>query len=222
MILQQIGVVRSPYPTKFAVPRQHGLARVRCFIELDPGVVEPTALRGIEEATHLWVIFGFHHVQGREASTVRPPRLGGNRRLGVLATRSPFRPNPLGLSAVRLVAVDGLRLEVESGDFVDGSPVYDLKPYLPWADAIADARVSWAAEAPTRLKVSFSADAERTLREHPRAQPLRALLEETLAWDPRPAYHTAEPDRRYGVAIADVDVQFSVTADEVRVERIVR
>jgi tRNA (adenine37-N6)-methyltransferase len=209
-----LGHLRSPWPDKFGVPRQAGLTQASCRLELDPAMVDAEALRGLETFSHLWILFVFHRIpHGDARSTVRPPRLGGNARMGVLATRSGFRPNRIGLSAVRLVGIDGLRLRLLGGDFVDGTPVVDIKPYVPWSDAIADAHAEWSSGPPDRCPVSFTAPAERQLAAHPRHAELRPLIVETLALDPRPAYQREATERVYGMRLLDVDVHFTRAPD---------
>ncbi len=221
-MLEPIGRVRSPYREKFGVPRQPGLApSVQATIELDGGRIDPQALRGLEGVSHLWVLFVFHGVETASVATVRPPRLGGNRRLGVLATRSPFRPNPIGLSAVKLLSVEGLALRVAGGDFLDETPVLDLKPYLPYADAIPEARCDWATAAPESLDIEFSRTARDTLAERPDRDSLRRLIVESLRWDPRPAYRRRDVDEReYGVRLADSDVRWRVDGNTLMVTEI--
>jgi tRNA (adenine37-N6)-methyltransferase len=210
-----IGHVRSPWPEKFGVPRQAGLTSAHCLIELDPDLVPAEALRGLDGFSHLWVLFVFHRIpDGAGRPTVRPPRLGGNARIGTLASRSGFRPNRIGLSAVRLVGIEGPCLRVAGGDFVDGTPVIDIKPYLPWSDSIADARAAWSDAPPPRHAVRFSEESERQLAAHPRRDELRPLIVETLALDPRPAYQRDPSDRVYGMRLLDVDVRFTRNADE--------
>jgi tRNA-Thr(GGU) m(6)t(6)A37 methyltransferase TsaA len=216
--------VRSPFTAKFGVPRQAGLAPVRAIIELDARVVAPQAVRGLDGVSHVWVLWLFHrHTGARGRATVRPPRLGGNARLGVLATRSPFRPNPIGLSAVRVLGIEGLRIDVLGLDAIDGTPVVDVKPYVPEVDAIADARVDWLEPEPPQRQVVIAPTAERALAEHPRGAELRALVVAMLAADPRPGYRRATAAARiHGMAVLDVDVRFSVDGDIVHVHDVVR
>ena len=205
-VVNPVGVVRSPWPDRFGIPRQPGLApAAMATIELNRDV-PPVALRGLEGFSHVWVLFLFHGVaefpgvadasNGVSAAgtpgpavrrwTVRPPRLGGVRRLGVYATRSPHRPNGIGMSVVELVEVDATarRLLVRGHDLMDGTPVLDLKPYLPYADAIPDARAGWASDPIPRLDVTYAPAAASFLAENPG---LEALITETFALDPRPA-----------------------------------
>lgn len=208
--MRPIGVVRSPFPEGFGVPRQPGLVPHRACIELDPERLPIEALRGLEHATHVWVVFLFDRALARPwRPTVRPPRLGGNARLGVLATRSPFRPNPIGLSAVRLLEIRGHTLDIEAGDFIDGTPVLDLKPYVPYADRKDDARLEWAAGPPLRLPVRFTEDARATLAHRPA---LARLVADVVAADPRPAYH--DDDREYGLSLDAAEIRFRVTLGE--------
>lgn len=219
LTVRPIGTVRSPYRERFGVPRQPGLTHARAFIDLDPEQIPPAALRGLEEATHLWVIFVFDRVAQTDVkATVRPPRLGGNARVGVLATRSPYRPNRLGISAVRLVHVEGSTLEIEGADLLDGTPVLDIKPYVPYADAIPAARLAWANEPPPRLAVRFDNGPAQAVAQRPE---LRRLIEETVALDPRPAYHGEAPNRVYGTILQDVDVRFVIEDGTVVVRAIV-
>ncbi len=216
-----IGQIRSCYPQKFGVPRQSGLVpAARAIIELAPEFAPPESLRGLEEYSHLWVIFLFDQVADWRP-TVRPPRLGGNRRTGVYATRSPFRPNPIGLSAVALDRVEPgppARIHVRGGDFLDGTPVLDIKPYLPWTDAPEAARGGLGGEAPrSRLEVRFSPQAERQLQS---LDPeLRSLISQVLAQDPRPAYQAGEK-RSYGMRLECYDIRWRSEGDVAVVEAI--
>lgn len=219
MELEIIGRVRSPFGTKFGVPRQSGLAKeVRSELVLEPAFRNPEALRGIEGFSHLWLIWQFSENADRGWSpTVRPPRLGGNARMGVFATRSPFRPNPIGLSCVRLEGVRwedarGPVLLLSGADLVDGTPVYDIKPYIAYADSIPDALGGFTnGEAPAQLPVECpeALKAAFTPEEW-------AGLAETLACDPRPAYQK-DGGRIYGMAFAGRDVRFRVTDGTVSV-----
>jgi len=211
--LNPIGHIEGCFPEKFGTPRQPGLApAATAALVLIPPFDDPDAVRGLRECSHVWLIFGFHHHQGQGwAPTVRPPRLGGNRRLGVFATRSPFRPNGLGLSAVRLEGLidePGRRgLWLSGHDLVDETPVYDIKPYIPYSDAIAGARAPVGFDGPPqRVAVALSAEAEASLDRVPAA--VRQLILETLALDPRPAYRQAETGRSHGMSVAGYSVQW--------------
>ena len=213
--MQIIARVRNDFPTKFGLPRQSGLVpELVSTIVFEPEFRVAEALRGIETYSHLWLIWGFHQaVRDGESQawrpTVRPPRLGGNTRMGVFATRSPFRPNPLGLTVVKLLAVEdspeGKVLLVSGADMMDGTPVYDIKPYLPYVDSIPEAVGGFTEEkAAYHLAVDFP---EPLLREVPEGQ--REALLGVLAQDPRPAYQHDE-NRVYGFAYGDMDVHFMV------------
>ena len=209
--LIKIAVIHTEFPQKFGVPRQSRLTAAKGRIVLEPEYREPEALRGIEEYSHLWLIWGFSKVSGeRWRPTVRPPRLGGNIRKGVFATRSPFRPNRLGLSCVRLLSVeqtekDGPVLWVEGVDMVDQTPIYDIKPYLPYADAVPDASGGFADQAERELlEVEIP---EEWLARIPEEK--KELLKEVLAQDPRPSYQK-DPERIYGMAYGGMDVKFRV------------
>ncbi len=222
MELRPVAFVRSPFGSKFAVPRQSGLVpEVRSLLVFEKEFRNRECLRGIEGFSHLWLIWGFSENADRGWSpTVRPPRLGGNVRMGVFATRSPFRPNPLGLSCVRLLAVqledpEGPSLLLGGADLADGTPVYDIKPYLPYADSIPGASGGFTGgEEPPRLPV-FCPE-----REKEKLPPETwAALEGVLACDPRPHYHR-DPERVYGFPFAGREVRFRVTEKGVEVESI--
>lgn len=219
--LSPIGVIESDFPDKFGVPRQPGLApSARATLRLLSPYDDPLAVRGLEEFSHLWLTFLFHlspERTGPEGWTplVRPPRLGGNRKIGVFASRSTHRPNRLGLSLVELVAIDtrhGVRLQLAGADLVSGTPVLDIKPYLPWAEARPEARAGFAPAAPARLAVHFTHAAEALLASREDGASLRTLIEEVLSQDPRPAYRHGGEARRYGVRLRDLDVRFRAVA----------
>ncbi|KIG13295.1 hypothetical protein DB30_00343 [Enhygromyxa salina] len=217
--LTPIGVVRSPWKEKFSIPRQSGMAtEVELVVELDRDRIPAEALRGLEQASHLWLLCWFHACEDEGwRPTVRPPRLGGAARLGVFATRAPHRPNPIALSLVRLLAVEDRQLRVSGGDLLDGTPVLDIKPYLPWAELRPDASCEWAPSGPPGLPLRFSASAEAALARHPHADQLRTLIRQSLCWDPRPAHQRGDPGREYATALRDVDVRFRVDAKGVLV-----
>lgn len=213
--LQVIGVIRAPYREKFGIPRQPRLVEVESSLELLPGFDLPSMVDGLEGFSHLWLTFVFHAcvAQGWKAR-VRPPRLGGNRRVGVYASRAPFRPNHLGLSVVELVGIEhdgGLRLRLKGADLLDGTPVLDIKPYVPYVDAVPDARSGFAPDAPAPLAVAFSPEAEQQLAADPK---LRQLIAAVLSQDPRPAYQQDDPARVYGMRLADVNLRFSILAGQ--------
>lgn len=218
---EPIGVVHSVFREKFGIPRQPGLVpAARGSVELYPAFASPEALRGLEAFSHIWLSFVFHANRAREwAPTVRPPRLGGNTRTGVYASRSPYRPNPLGQSVLRLESVDAAagRIEVSGLDLLEGTPVLDIKPYLPYADAVTDARASWAPQEPVRLPVHFSDAALTALAETQQARILRSLIEQVLSLDPRPAYQQDQAGREYGISLAGLNLRWRVDQEGVRV-----
>ena len=201
----------SDFPEKFGIPRQAGVVKeLESVVVFEPEYRDPEALRGIEGFSHLWLIWQFSEsVTETFSPTVRPPRLGGNVRMGVFATRSPFRPNSLGLSCVELERAEnrpglGTVLVVRGADLMDGTPIFDIKPYIPYADAHPDARSGFAPDAGTTLDVRI---AERLLLKVPADK--RAALRGVLANDPRPRYQR-DPDRVYAMDFADLTVRFSV------------
>lgn len=210
-----IAHIENDFPTKFGIPRQSGLVNsLRSRIVFAPEYRNPDAFRGLEDFSHVWLIWEFSQaVRQKWSPTVRPPRLGGNTRMGVFATRSPFRPNPVGLSAVQLEEVvlhgaDALYLVVSGADLMNGTPIYDIKPYLPHIDSHPDARGGFAVPAAEhRLKVVFP---EQWLEKVP--EQLRDGLTEVLAQDPRPSYQH-DPERVYGFGFARLEVKFTVDGD---------
>lgn len=207
-----IAHLHNDFPTKFGLPRQSGLVdTLESVIVFEPEYRIPEALRGLEDFSHLWLIWQFHQAQREDWSpTVRPPKLGGNTRLGVFATRSPFRPNPIGLTVVKLEKIVhdpqlGHVLHVTGADMVDGTPILDIKPYIPYADCRPEARGSFAdVHAEDRLEVVFP---EALLALVPADR--RETLLAALAQDPRPAYQR-DPSRIYGLPYAGLDIKFSV------------
>lgn len=211
IIFRPIARIRTDFPEKFGIPRQSGLAAARGEIIFEERYRFPEAVRGIEQFSHLWLLWEFSETVRKDfCPTVRPPRLGGNERVGVFATRSPFRPNPIGLSSVRLERVEmsgtyGPVLHVTGADLMDGTPVFDIKPYLPYVDAHPEAEGGFAQERKSyRLEVSFS---EECWREFSPEE--ISVLEEVLAQDPRPSYQN-DPERVYGMAYAGREVKFKV------------
>jgi len=205
--------IESPFKTKFGVPRQAGLVDLEARIVFEPEYRVPEAVRGLEEFEYIWLIWGFHlnrDTGGGWSPTVRPPRLGGNKRVGVFATRSPFRPNPIGLSSVRLLGITyeaalGPVLHVSGADLADGTPIFDIKPYVAYADSHPDARSGFAQSAPVAaLQVE---DPDGLLSRFP-DDDRRAVIA-TLANDPRPHYHD-DPSRIYAMSFANVDIKFRV------------
>jgi tRNA-Thr(GGU) m(6)t(6)A37 methyltransferase TsaA len=203
MEIKPIAVYRGPFGSKFGIPRQSSLAQVEGRIVFEEPYRVKEALRGLEGFGRIWLIWGFSaNKTAQWQPTVRPPRLGGNTAMGVWATRSPYRPNPLGLSCVELVDLDGMDLLVRGADLMDGTPIYDIKPYLPYADAYPEAKAGFATEAPAaKLKVIIPEDI-----------PDRETLAEILSQDPRPAYQD-EPDKVYGMLYKGLDIKFRVEGD---------
>lgn len=208
-----IARIHNDFPTKFGLPRQSGLApSLRAKIVFEPAYRVPEALRGLEGFSYIWLIWGFSATHW--SPTVRPPRLGGNVRMGVFATRSPFRPNPIGLSSVRLESIEddgenGRVLIVSGADLMDGTPIYDIKPYLPGVDAHPDASDGFVGAHPQALlEVEIAPELAANL-----SAGQLAALREILAQDPRPAYHAASasvPSRTYGFTYAGRDIHFTV------------
>lgn len=209
MNIQPIGTIHSCFREKFGIPRQAGLAKsAAATLELLPPYNVEEALRGIGEYSHLWIVFAFHEsICEKFQPTVRPPRLGGNTRVGVFATRSPFRPNPIGLSVVELQGVNGTTLELAGGDFLDGTPVLDIKPYVPYADSIPDAHGAFAHAAPEPANtVLFSEEAEAVFQTL--EKPQQRLIQDMLSYNPRPAYQADDPDRIFGTRVFELDVKW--------------
>lgn len=219
-----IAHIRSDFPSKFGVPRQAGLVEeLRASIVFEPDYRIAEALRGIDGFSHLWLLWEFsQNRRGSWSPTVRPPRLGGNKRLGVFATRSPFRPNPIGLSCVKLEQValstpEGPILHVSGADLVDGTPIFDIKPYVPYTDCRPEASGGFAGTAPAReLAVEIPPELLAQVPEDRR----EALLG-VLAQDPRPSYH-ADPDRVYGFGFAGSEVRFTVRDGTLTVTGIIK
>lgn len=217
--MDPVAHIRTDFPTKFGVPRQAGLVEgLTAAVVFEPEYRVPDALRGLDGFSHLWLIWEFSEHRGAGWSpTVRPPRLGGNARLGVFATRSPFRPNPIGLSCVRLERVElstpeGPVLFVSGADLVDGTPILDIKPYVPYADCHPEASGGFAGEAPEpRLAVEFPRSLLALVPED-----RRAALIGVLAQDPRPPYQH-DPSRVYGFGFAGLEVRFTAGDGVLRV-----
>ena len=223
MELTPIAHIRSDFSEKFGIPRQSGLVEeLTAAVVFEPEYRDPSAFRGLEGFSHLWLIWDFSQAHREGWSpTVRPPRLGGNKRLGVFATRSPFRPNPLGLSCVRLVEVRqdralGPVLVVAGADLLDGTPIYDVKPYLPYADCKPDAVGGFAAQ-PKGADLTVECP-PAVLDRVPEDK--RAALLAVLAQDPRPQYQD-DPERVYGMAFAGLEVKFQVAGERLTVTEIV-
>ncbi len=211
---EPIGYIRSCFKQKFGIPRQPGLApAAHATLELLPPYNRSEALKGIDGFSHLWIQFVFHQTADEGwRPTVRPPRLGGNTRIGVFATRSTHRPNPMGLSVVELRGVNettsGCSLELGAVDLLDGTPVLDIKPYLPYSDALPDAKTGFAPISPEETPVHFSPAATRYCIEYEaeRGRPLRALIEQVIGQDPRPAYLQRKPGRRHVLELWNLEI----------------
>ena len=207
-----IARIHSDFPSKFGIPRQSGLVEnLQSLIVFEPEYRNPQALRGLEDFSHLWLIWQFSKAVREDWSpTVRPPKLGGNTRMGVFATRSPFRPNPIGLSSVKLEAIEkhpkyGMVLRVSGADLMDGTPILDIKPYLPYVDCMPDARGGFADRVKGyALEVEIP---EKLLLKLPNEQ--QGCVWEILAEDPRPSYQN-DPDRVYGMEYAGYEIKFRV------------
>ena len=217
--IRVIARMKSDFPTKFGIPRQSGLVEeLHSTIIFEPEFRIPDALRGIEEFSHIWLIWQFSEAVRQEWSpTVRPPRLGGNTRMGVFATRSPFRPNNLGLSSVKLLGVEhtkeyGTVLHVAGADLMDGTPIFDIKPYIPYGDAHPDASGGFTDQAKDFiLNVQFP---QELLNKIPQDKQAAAIG--VLSHDPRPSYQK-QADRIYGLNFAGFDIRFQVNGDTLTV-----
>ena len=220
--IQVIARMHSDFATKFGIPRQSGLVEeLRSTIVFEPEFRNADALRGIEEFSHLWIIWQFSEaVRNGWSPTVRPPRLGGNTRMGVFATRSPFRPNNLGLSSVKLLGVEqsaefGTVLHVGGADLMDGTPIFDIKPYIPYGDCHTDATGGFTDRAGEfLLEVDIPADLLNRLPESKQAAAIGVLRH-----DPRPSYQK-DPDRIYGISFAGFNIRFSVKQTRLTVHSI--
>lgn len=222
-IIRPIAHVRSDFTTKFGIPRQAGIVpELESILVFEPEYRDVEALRGIEGFSHLWLIWQFsENLREGFSPTVRPPRLGGNERLGVFATRSPFRPNALGLSCVQLVGLEqmeglGTVLRLRGADLMDGTPVYDVKPYVPYADCHPDALSGFAADSGKTLEVEFMDGCEAKV---PAGK--LAALRGVLANDPRPRYQK-DPERVYAMDFAGMEIKFSVSGEKLLVREIIK
>lgn len=222
--MEIIATIRSDFPTKFGIPRQSGLVEeLRATVVFEPEYRSPDALRGLEDFSHLWLIWQFSEaVRDKWSPTVRPPRLGGNTRMGVFATRSPFRPNPIGLSCVRLEGIRrepelGCVLEVSGADLMDGTPILDIKPYIPYADCHPDAAAGFTAQTQFH-HLTMVCDAGLWARVPADQQ---AALQGVLENDPRPSYQH-DPERVYGMEFGGLEVHFKVDGEVLTVTGIDR
>lgn len=224
-----IGYMKSPYREKFGIPRQPNLVQVESYIEMIEPYNDLLAFEGIEEFSHLWLIWQFHENKNQQDSPqfrpqVRPPRLGGNKKIGVFATRSMYRPSPMGLSVVQLKDVKkvgkSVRVYVTGSDLLDGTPILDIKPYIQYSDAVVDAQSGYAQEQPIRKQVIWSEQAFSQQQSFIQMKQLKQQtideLEQVLSLDPRPAYQQDET-RVYGMLFADLNVKFTVNAEYVQI-----
>lgn len=212
-----IAVMEGCFPEKFGVPRQAGIAKsARGFVRLLPPFNHENYLHGLELSSHIWLTFGFHQNRWNGKATVRPQRLGGNERMGVFATRSSFRPNGLGLSAVKIEAIhwqEGI-IEVSGHDLVDGTPIYCIKPYIPFADSLPEAVSQFATEKPEDFRVCFSRDVQKTLAELEGEAPyLEQLIIEVIGQNPTPQFHQ-DSARIYGVTLKSWNILFKILSPE--------
>lgn len=227
-----IGYMHSPYREKFGIPRQPNLVQVESYIEMQPPYNDLLAFEGIEAFSHLWLIWQFH--ENKPATTaqqfraqVRPPRLGGNQKIGVFATRSMYRPAPLGLSVVQLKQVvkqgQSVRVYVLGSDLLDGTPIVDIKPYIHYSDAVLNAQSGYAQQQPQRKLLQWSVRAMQDKQTLLAAQKtsLQQLeeLEQVLSLDPRPAYQQ-DAQRIYGMRFADLNVKFNILEDHIEIQRL--
>ncbi len=222
LLIEPIAYIKNGYKEKFGVPRQSGLApSVKSVIEFCEGFRDENCIRDIEQYSHLWLLWGFSKNENQWSPTVRPPRLGGNKRVGVFATRSPFRPNPVGLSCVKLEKIENSRngkiLVVSGGDLADNTPIYDIKPYLPYVDSIPEALGGFAEEHKNDiLEVEFSGNTKDGLTEKQIQN-----ITELLSLDPRPSYQNDE-ERIYGLSFEDLQIKFKYEDNKIIVCDIIR
>lgn len=226
-----IGIMKSPYKEKFGIPRQPNLVEVESYIEMQAPYNDLLAFEGIEEFSHLWLLWQFHDNKNQENSKfrpqVRPPRLGGNQKIGVFATRSMYRPSPIGLSVVKLKEVKKVgktvRVYVTGSDLLDGTPIVDIKPYIHYSDAVMEAQSGYAQEEPVRKYVVWSEQAELEREQLVQTKGLSEQvireLAEVLSLDPRPAYQE-DPERIYGIRFADFNIKFIVNETSVLIVEI--
>lgn len=219
--LKTIAYIHTDFPTKFGVPRQSGLADTKGKIVFEPEYRNEDAVRELEQYSHLWLIWGFSESEREEwKATVRPPRLGGNKRIGVFATRSPFRPNPIGLSCVKLEKLDmdsdtGPVIYVSGVDMMDMTPIYDIKPYLPYVDSHPEAVGGFSEDKKDyKLEVEFPKELLVRVPEEK-----RETLIQILAQDVRPSYQN-DPNRTYGMGFAGLEVKFKIREQKVIVKEI--
>ena len=227
--LTPIGKVNSPYKQKFVIPRQANLANAATgIIELNKEFTDFDCLRGIDQFTHLWIIYFLHETASLDwTPTVQPPRLGGKKKVGVFSSRAAFRPNPIGISAVKYIEHfkknGSIYIKISGMDLLDGTPVLDIKPYIPYADSIPSADGGYASEKPKqRLSVEFLDNAEKKLITlETKRENLRSLIEQVLSLDPRPAWEINTPgQKQYGATLFDINIKFHVHGDAVLVKEL--
>ena len=223
-----IGYMHSPYVEKFGIPRQPNLVQVESYIEMRAPYNDELAFVGIEEFSHLWLIWQFHENKHQENQNfrpqVRPPRLGGNQKLGVFATRSMYRPAPIGLSVVQFKRVEkvgqSVRVYVTGSDLLHGTPILDIKPYIQYSDALIDAKSGYAQQEPERKQIIWQSEAKQQqdnlLKNQQVTQQIITELEQVLALDPRPAYQHDE-QRIYGLSFANLNLRFQIADATVQV-----
>lgn len=231
-----IAYMRSPFREKFGIPRQPNLVEVESYLEMQAPYNDLAAFEGIEAFSHLWLIWNFHENKSSVNNSttkqpfraqVRPPRLGGNQKIGVFATRSMYRPAPLGLSVVKFKKVlkqgKSVRIYVTGSDLLDGTPIVDIKPYIQYSDALPDAQSGYAQQQPATKQVEWSKPAQQQQAEYLAVGQLSVQiiseLEQVLALDPRPAYQH-DPTRLYGMAFAEFNLKFNVTETTVLIVEI--
>ncbi|MFC2995622.1 tRNA (N6-threonylcarbamoyladenosine(37)-N6)-methyltransferase TrmO [Acinetobacter sichuanensis] len=229
LTLPIIGYMHSPYKEKFGIPRQPNLVQVESYIEMLAPYNDLLAFEGIEEFSHLWLVWQFHENKNIEENQkfrpqVRPPRLGGNKKIGVFATRSMYRPAPIGLSVVQLKKVEkvgkSVRIYLTGSDLLEGTPIIDIKPYIQYSDALMNATSGYAQQEPIRKKVVWSENVQLTLENLLKTQKITAQtqyeLEQVLSLDPRPAYQEDE-SRVYKMKFSNLDVSFKVSQVDVEI-----
>ncbi len=222
LLIEPIAYIKNGYKEKFGVPRQSGLApSVKSVIEFCEGIRDENCIRDIEQYSHLWLLWGFSKNENQWSPTVRPPRLGGNKRVGVFATRSPFRPNPIGLSCVKLEKIEdsknGKILVISGGDLADNTPIYDIKPYLPYVDCIENAKGGFAEEHKDHY---FQVEISEEIKENLTESQIENITE-LLSLDPRPSYQNDE-ERIYGLAFEDLQIKFKYKEDIIIITDIIR
>ncbi|WP_180103826.1 tRNA (N6-threonylcarbamoyladenosine(37)-N6)-methyltransferase TrmO [Acinetobacter sp. YH12134] len=229
LTLPIIGIMKSPYKEKFGIPRQPNLVQVESYIDMLEPYNDLLAFEGIEAFSHLWLLWQFHDNKNQQQTKfraqVRPPRLGGNQKIGVFATRSMYRPSPVGLSVVQLKQVKkvgkAVRVYVTGSDLLDGTPILDIKPYIQYSDAVMEAQSGYAQDEPERKQVVWTEQAavqkQQLLQQHKISAQMLGELEQVLSLDPRPAYQEDET-RLYKMHFANIDVGFLVQPDQVLIQ----